>query len=173
MYSVPFSVCDAIFVSIGNDLDARTRNILWENGWDYRHGTGHGIGYFLTVHEGRPAGPHSSQLSSTGRNRTRHWVVENRSYSSTLFILSRIMFKLFKLVRRRNDFTSAVSPHLVSALLTSQFAIQPSPSVVTFRLGCNVEQTFEDSVVEKVSSSHLQNPKYKICIMILIMCSNK
>ncbi|KAK2185540.1 hypothetical protein NP493_231g03020 [Ridgeia piscesae] len=36
----------------GNDLDARTRNILWENGWDYRHGTGHGIGYFLTVHEG-------------------------------------------------------------------------------------------------------------------------
>ena len=33
-------------------MDVRTRNILWQNGWDYKHGTGHGIGYFLNVHEG-------------------------------------------------------------------------------------------------------------------------
>ena len=36
----------------GSDLDARTRAKLWQNGWDFNHGTGHGIGYFLNVHEG-------------------------------------------------------------------------------------------------------------------------
>lgn len=36
----------------GNDFDARARAPLWKNGWDYNHGTGHGIGYYLSVHEG-------------------------------------------------------------------------------------------------------------------------
>ena len=36
----------------GSDLDARTRAKLWQTGWDFNHGTGHGIGYFLNVHEG-------------------------------------------------------------------------------------------------------------------------
>ncbi|XP_033646170.1 xaa-Pro aminopeptidase 1-like [Asterias rubens] len=36
----------------GRDLDTITRNPLWINGLDYRHGTGHGIGSFLNVHEG-------------------------------------------------------------------------------------------------------------------------
>ena len=38
--------------AVGSDLDARTRAKLWQNGWDFNHGTGHGIGYFLNVHEG-------------------------------------------------------------------------------------------------------------------------
>ncbi len=25
---------------------------LWEQGWDCRHGIGHGVGYFLNMHEG-------------------------------------------------------------------------------------------------------------------------
>ena len=33
-------------------LDAITRQALWKNGLDYRHGTGHGVGYALNVHEG-------------------------------------------------------------------------------------------------------------------------
>lgn len=36
----------------GAALDAITRNILWQNGLDFAHGTGHGVGYFLNVHEG-------------------------------------------------------------------------------------------------------------------------
>ncbi len=36
----------------GHEIDVRTRSPLWQNGWDFRHGTGHGIGYFLNVHEG-------------------------------------------------------------------------------------------------------------------------
>ena len=33
-------------------LDAITRQTLWKYGLDYRHGTGHGVGFALNVHEG-------------------------------------------------------------------------------------------------------------------------
>ena len=33
-------------------LDALARAPLWAHGMDYGHGTGHGVGYFLNVHEG-------------------------------------------------------------------------------------------------------------------------
>jgi len=36
----------------GQQLDALARAPLWAAGMDYGHGTGHGVGYFLNVHEG-------------------------------------------------------------------------------------------------------------------------
>jgi Xaa-Pro aminopeptidase len=33
-------------------LDVMARAPLWEHGMDFGHGTGHGVGYFLNVHEG-------------------------------------------------------------------------------------------------------------------------
>ncbi len=36
----------------GSQLDAFARASLWEAGLDYAHGTGHGVGSFLSVHEG-------------------------------------------------------------------------------------------------------------------------
>lgn len=36
----------------GPQLDALARAPLWASGMDYGHGTGHGVGYFLNVHEG-------------------------------------------------------------------------------------------------------------------------
>jgi len=36
----------------GPHLDAFARRALWEAGLDYDHGTGHGVGSFLSVHEG-------------------------------------------------------------------------------------------------------------------------
>jgi Xaa-Pro aminopeptidase len=36
----------------GQDLDPMARRPLWEAGLDYDHGTGHGIGSYLSVHEG-------------------------------------------------------------------------------------------------------------------------
>lgn len=36
----------------GAQLDAMARKPLWEEGKDYNHGTGHGVGSFLNVHEG-------------------------------------------------------------------------------------------------------------------------
>ncbi|MEM9781917.1 MAG: M24 family metallopeptidase, partial [Pseudomonadota bacterium] len=39
----------------GRDVDPVARAALWQAGLDYDHGTGHGVGAFLNVHEG-PAG---------------------------------------------------------------------------------------------------------------------
>ena len=36
----------------GRDLDPLARMALWSEGMDYDHGTGHGVGVFLSVHEG-------------------------------------------------------------------------------------------------------------------------
>ena len=36
----------------GSQLDAFARRALWEKGLDYDHGTGHGVGSYLSVHEG-------------------------------------------------------------------------------------------------------------------------
>ena len=36
----------------GADIDAFARQALWKAGVDYAHGTGHGVGSFLSVHEG-------------------------------------------------------------------------------------------------------------------------
>lgn len=36
----------------GRDLDPLARQFLWAEGQDYDHGTGHGVGAFLSVHEG-------------------------------------------------------------------------------------------------------------------------
>jgi Xaa-Pro aminopeptidase len=36
----------------GSQLDSLARIYLWEAGFDYAHGTGHGVGSFLSVHEG-------------------------------------------------------------------------------------------------------------------------
>jgi len=44
----------------GVQLDAFARAALWEYGLDFRHGTGHGIGYCLCVHEG----PHGMSPNS-------------------------------------------------------------------------------------------------------------
>ncbi|WP_372731752.1 aminopeptidase P family protein [Novosphingobium sp.] len=36
----------------GSQLDSFARQFLWQAGLDYAHGTGHGVGSFLSVHEG-------------------------------------------------------------------------------------------------------------------------
>jgi len=46
----------------GPQLDALARAPLWAAGMDYGHGTGHGVGYFLNVHEG----PHGIRPPVTG-----------------------------------------------------------------------------------------------------------
>lgn len=46
----------------GVELDVLARRHLWKKGLEYHHGTGHGVGYFGSVHEG-PVG--ISRLSKT------------------------------------------------------------------------------------------------------------
>lgn len=51
----------------GGQLDALARQYLWEAGVDYAHGTGHGVGSFLGVHEGpqRIAKPGGGQAGTS------------------------------------------------------------------------------------------------------------
>jgi Xaa-Pro aminopeptidase len=41
--------------NIGKKIDARARKFLNKSNLDYAHGTGHGVGFFLNVHEGPQA----------------------------------------------------------------------------------------------------------------------
>ncbi|KAG2127897.1 peptidase M24, structural domain-containing protein [Suillus bovinus] len=46
------SIDTAVFPNGTSGADSFARRALWQEGWDYRHGTGHGVGHFLNVHEG-------------------------------------------------------------------------------------------------------------------------
>jgi Xaa-Pro aminopeptidase len=57
----------------GANLDVLARQYLWQEGKDYAHGTGHGVGSFLSVHEG----PQSISLSSNPTLLAKGMVVSN------------------------------------------------------------------------------------------------
>ena len=48
-------------INIGKKIDNNARKFLKNKGLDYGHGTGHGVGYFLNVHEG----PHAISKGNT------------------------------------------------------------------------------------------------------------
>ena len=47
------------------DIDVLARAPLWEVGLDYNHGTGHGVGHFLNVHEGPYGKPWKAGMTYT------------------------------------------------------------------------------------------------------------
>jgi len=49
---VALSMARFPFGTRGVDLDPLARSELWKAGFDYAHGTGHGVGSYLSVHEG-------------------------------------------------------------------------------------------------------------------------
>lgn len=57
------AIANAIFPegTRGTQLDVLARMFLWNEGKSYLHGTGHGVGHFLNVHEG----PQSIRLNDT------------------------------------------------------------------------------------------------------------
>lgn len=57
----------------GDQLDALARMPLWKEGLSYLHGTGHGVGHFLNVHEG----PQSIRLNSVNIPLTPGMVTSN------------------------------------------------------------------------------------------------
>ncbi len=57
----------------GAQLDALARQFLWKHGLSYLHGTGHGVGHFLNVHEG----PHSIRLNNVPVNLALGMITSN------------------------------------------------------------------------------------------------
>lgn len=65
----------AVFLegTTGNTLDILARYPLWQHRMDYKSGTGHGVGYLLSVHEG----PHSISKARLNQNLVPGMVVTN------------------------------------------------------------------------------------------------
>ena len=57
----------------GQHLDTLARQFLWHEGYDFDHGTGHGVGSFLNVHEG----PHRIGKGSNNVSLKEGMVVSN------------------------------------------------------------------------------------------------
>ncbi len=49
---ISIATCNFPIGTTGSQLDILARHALWQAGLDYDHGTGHGVGSFLSVHEG-------------------------------------------------------------------------------------------------------------------------
>lgn len=64
--------------TVGGQLDVLARAALWQAGVDYAHGTGHGVGSFLSVHEGpqRIAKPSGGQ-AGTGQELLPGMILSN------------------------------------------------------------------------------------------------
>lgn len=66
----------------GAQIDAFARIYLWEEGKDYNHGTGHGVGSFLNVHEGpqsirKEYNPTTLQLGMVMSNEPGYYIENN------------------------------------------------------------------------------------------------
>lgn len=57
----------------GTNLDILARQFLWSNALDYKHGTGHGVGHILNVHEG----PHGIRMQYNSQKLEEGMIVTN------------------------------------------------------------------------------------------------
>jgi len=62
-----------LYGTSGSNLDIIARIPLWNAGMDYKHGTGHGVGFFLNVHEG----PHRISMIPNNVKLQKGMVVSN------------------------------------------------------------------------------------------------
>lgn len=69
------AIASAVFPvgTTGHQLDVLARLSLWKEGLSYLHGTGHGVGHFLNVHEG----PQSIRLNDTHAPLTPGMITSN------------------------------------------------------------------------------------------------
>lgn len=57
----------------GTNLDILARQFLWQENLDYKHGTGHGVGHILNVHEG----PHNIRMQYNSQRLEEGMIVTN------------------------------------------------------------------------------------------------
>ncbi|MBC8059992.1 MAG: aminopeptidase P family protein [Clostridiaceae bacterium] len=62
-----------LYGTTGSNLDIIARIPLWNAGMDFKHGTGHGVGFFLNVHEG----PHRISMAPNNVKLEKGMVVSN------------------------------------------------------------------------------------------------
>ncbi|MDD6919769.1 MAG: aminopeptidase P family protein [Eubacteriales bacterium] len=57
---IAFSIAKFLYPTFSSKIDMLARNVMWQEGKDYKHGTGHGVGFALNVHEDPPTTRESS-----------------------------------------------------------------------------------------------------------------
>ncbi|MCK9158984.1 MAG: aminopeptidase P family protein [Bacteroidaceae bacterium] len=70
---IQLALCKFPEGSSGTQLDILARNAMWKEGINYLHGTGHGVGSFLNVHEG----PHQIRMNYMPAPLLNHMTVTN------------------------------------------------------------------------------------------------
>src|SRR3546814_9493383 len=98
--AVPAAACPA--GTNGGQLDALARQYLWKEGLDFDHGTGHGVGSFLGVHEG------PQRISATSRVPIEAGMIisnepgyyRSEEHTSELQSLMRISYAVFFLKKK-------------------------------------------------------------------------
>lgn len=71
-------------------LDSICRHTLWQHGLDYRHGTGHGVGFALNVHEGPQVLSYYAPIHAYSKLREGMILSTSRAYTmrdNTVFVL--------------------------------------------------------------------------------------
>ena len=65
---------------MGKIIDKRARYFLNKINLDYAHGTGHGVGFFLNVHEGPQAISKYNEIHFKTRNgiKQRAWLLQRK-----------------------------------------------------------------------------------------------
>lgn len=66
-------------------LDVLARKSLWDVGLNYEHGTGHGVGHFLNVHEG-PMGVSSIRINVDDPGLQENMFISNGLYNNSAII---------------------------------------------------------------------------------------
>ncbi len=83
----------------GSQIDILARKALWDRGLNYLHGTGHGIGHFLNVHEG----PQNIRLEENSTTLQPGMVTSNEP---GLYRANQYGIRLENLVLTREDITT-------------------------------------------------------------------
>ncbi len=95
----------------GTQLDILARSPLWQRNINFLHGTGHGVGHFLNVHEG----PHSIRMNENPTPLQPGMVVTNEP---GIYRTGRWGIRLENMLLVRRDKTSAFGEYLSFETLT-------------------------------------------------------
>ena len=124
----------------GNELDTIARSVLWEQGLDYNHGTGHGVGSFSSVHEGpiRIAKKNTSSNNQITIGKKENLTKDNCKISDVNWFVDNISFPLdIKAQIRYNSPTidatiTQLENELSVQFLHPQIAVTPGQSIVFY-----------------------------------------
>ena len=89
-----------LYGALGGHIDSIARKVMWDHGLDYKCGTGHGVGCYLSVHEG----PQSISMRASGGARLEENMIV--SIEPGVYREGRYGVRIENLARIAEDFTN-------------------------------------------------------------------